>query len=453
MSKRPQSPDLIPNPFIKKRNLDWTIHDSPKAHDDKQQSEKSHSVTDGKQEPDKFSTAAVESGQVTITNHLEHFSTILSSHTQHSPLLSVPDYSELYKSSIGNSNGAHFVIHQHDHPVAGTHYDLRLQINETSSASWAIMYGLPGDPNSKRLNRNATETRIHCLWNHLVETASASTGSLIIWDTGTYTILPRTSKYAPAEDPNSQSSSDELGSSPSSTTPTQQELLYRAFQNRKIRIRLHGSKLPDPYVLNLRLTKPEDAQGRLRSSRVPKFRRKGRRKEKKPEPETSGSSSNGGSEPDEDKSAEDTNARGNGTKTDSKGVQDPHVTSATERELLELEDNQVRLTNAYPGATNTIGSIHQRRWYLSVDRAGSGFEKNKRSSRWELSQETGKGGHNIETQSTASSSGTDRLSWPFHVRGADVERSVVTSRTGNEVLRDEGVTGFVQRKGWKPVLE
>jgi hypothetical protein len=26
------------------------------------------------------------------------------------------------------------------------------------------MYGLPGDPNSKRLNRNATETRIHCLW-------------------------------------------------------------------------------------------------------------------------------------------------------------------------------------------------------------------------------------------------------------------------------------------------
>jgi hypothetical protein len=30
--------------------------------------------------------------------------------------------------------------------------------------SWAIMYGLPGDPNSIRLNRNATETRIHCLW-------------------------------------------------------------------------------------------------------------------------------------------------------------------------------------------------------------------------------------------------------------------------------------------------
>lgn len=165
MSKRPQSPDLIPNPFVKKRNLAWTIHDSSAyCDDDHQDGQQSLLANDGNQESDKISTAAVESGQEIITNHLEHFSTILSSHTQHSPLLSVPDYSELYKSSIGNPHGAHFVIHQHDHPVAGTHYDLRLQINETSSASWAIMYGLPGDPNSKRLNRNATETRIHCLW-------------------------------------------------------------------------------------------------------------------------------------------------------------------------------------------------------------------------------------------------------------------------------------------------
>ena len=47
------------------------------------------------------------------------------------------------------------MIHQHDHPIAGLHYDLRLQINETSSASWAIMYALPGDPIG-RGNRNAT---------------------------------------------------------------------------------------------------------------------------------------------------------------------------------------------------------------------------------------------------------------------------------------------------------
>jgi hypothetical protein len=165
MSKRAPSPDLIPNPFIKKRNLAWIIHDSSAHGDDHQRAgRQSLPANGGKEKSDMISTAAVEAGQVTISNHLEHFSTILSSHIQHSSLLSIPDYSELYKSSIGNPSGAHFVVHQHDHPIAGTHYDLRLQINETSSASWAIMYGLPGDPNSKRLNRNATETRIHCLW-------------------------------------------------------------------------------------------------------------------------------------------------------------------------------------------------------------------------------------------------------------------------------------------------
>jgi hypothetical protein len=84
----------------------------------------------------------------------------------------VEGYRKLYEANSGTSRGAHFIIHQHDHPIAGTHYDLRLQINETSSVSWAIMYGLPGDPNSFRLNRNATETRIHCLW---VSTDSHST--------------------------------------------------------------------------------------------------------------------------------------------------------------------------------------------------------------------------------------------------------------------------------------
>lgn len=56
------------------------------------------------------------------------------------------------------------MVHQHDHPVSGPHYDLRLQFSETSSVSWSVMYGLPGDPNSRRLNRNATETRVHSYW-------------------------------------------------------------------------------------------------------------------------------------------------------------------------------------------------------------------------------------------------------------------------------------------------
>ena len=42
---------------------------------------------------------------------------------------------------------------------------------------------------------------------------------------------------------------------------------------------------------------------------------------------------------------------------------------------------------------------------------------------------------------------------PFFVRGREVERSVVTVRTGGEVLGDEGVEGFVGRKGWRGVVE
>lgn len=60
------------------------------------------------------------------------------------------------------------MIHQHDHPIAGPHYDLRLQFSDTSSVSWSVMYGVPGDPNGgRRVNRNAIETRVHCLWVRL----------------------------------------------------------------------------------------------------------------------------------------------------------------------------------------------------------------------------------------------------------------------------------------------
>lgn len=157
-NKRPSSPNLIPNPFIKKRNLDWAL-ESPKQNKDNSQPPQSAATT--------ATTAAIESGDALIADHLTHFTTHLSKYTSslhQTPGLPISDYTSLYESSAGSTGGAHFVIHQHDHPIAGTHYDLRLQINETSSVSWAIMYGLPGDPNSVRLNRNATETRIHCLW-------------------------------------------------------------------------------------------------------------------------------------------------------------------------------------------------------------------------------------------------------------------------------------------------
>lgn len=109
--------------------------------------------------------AAVEAGEVIITDHLTASSEQLRRVKKSLPgtFLSIEGFTDLYKRNQ-HKHGRHFVIHQHDHPIAGVHYDLRLQISETSSISFAIMYGLPGNPNSKRLNRNATETRVHNIW-------------------------------------------------------------------------------------------------------------------------------------------------------------------------------------------------------------------------------------------------------------------------------------------------
>lgn len=41
----------------------------------------------------------------------------------------------------------------------------------------------------------------------------------------------------------------------------------------------------------------------------------------------------------------------------------------------------------------------------------------------------------------------------FLVRGRDIERSVLTGRNADEVMRDEGVKGFVGRRGWTAVVE
>jgi hypothetical protein len=171
-SKRPTSADFIQNPFIKKRNLEWTLQPPRNAIVDIPSSSALTSSPKPELSPRSAQcavSAAIEAGEVKIDEPASHFTTLLSKATltpypQGVPRLGVEEYRQLYETTYGSKGGAHFVIHQHDHPAAGTHYDLRLQINEESSASWAIMYGLPGDPNSMRKNRNATETRIHCLW-------------------------------------------------------------------------------------------------------------------------------------------------------------------------------------------------------------------------------------------------------------------------------------------------
>lgn len=97
-------------------------------------------------------------------------------------------------------------------------------------------------------------------------------------------------------------------------------------------------------------------------------------------------------------------------------------------------DYQIRLNNAYPGAVNDIGSIHQRRWFIVLDRAGSGFISEKDSTgkrRWVRGAD----------KRTGATTGFD----PFYVRGPEVERSIVTGRLGGDVLNDEGVEGFVPR--------
>ncbi|PNP58532.1 hypothetical protein THARTR1_01548 [Trichoderma harzianum] len=462
--KRPPSPDLVPNPLIKKRNLAWSIdspssHPHPHSHPHRPASRSISTASIPSGRPTAGTTAEIESGAVEIPDHLARFSSTLSSHLRPTsaavPRLPVASYSHLYQSCQGSPRGAHFVVHQHDHPVAGPHYDLRLQINETSSVSWAIMYGLPGDANSSRPSRNATETRIHCLWaslstqNHLVETASPETGSLLIWDTGTYSILPRPSKHAPTLDPSSPPASHQSPSASASASPspsqTAQSLLHAAFQDRKIRLRLHGAKLPDPYVINLRLTKSEDAAGRsrvlkTRAAGTATRRRRGRTTRVQPqERETSSSSSSSSSSPSSGE-ANDDDGRGLDNK-------EPQTEATDDPSMSEQQDAQVRLTNAYHGASNTIGSIHQRRWYLSLDRRACGFTEKRRrgrSSLWEPPS---------TEPPSISEPGPSRLSFPFYVRGPQFEQSVVTGRSGEDVLRDEGVTTFIPRKGWMPVMK
>lgn len=171
MSKRSGSPELVPNPFIKKRNLQWSIDITGLPHDaaSSSSSNDEDELSRPQGEEEQPTTATIEAGKASTDDHLNLFSALLTKTTlspfpSSTPHLSVERYQKLYEANAGDPQGAHFIIHQYDHPIAGTHYDLRLQINETSSASWAIMYGLPGDPNSFRLNRNATETRVHCLW-------------------------------------------------------------------------------------------------------------------------------------------------------------------------------------------------------------------------------------------------------------------------------------------------
>ncbi|TDZ68173.1 hypothetical protein CTRI78_v002320 [Colletotrichum trifolii] len=434
-SKRPPSPDLIQNPFIKKRNLTWALelHDSESV-----VSENEQPPHDSIQPPN---LTALESGTAAAHDPASHFFSrlsecVLDPFPSATARYTPAELRALFEEHAGSKRGSHFVIHQHDHPVAGPHYDLRLQVNETSSLSWALMYGLPGDANSRRLNRNAMETRVHCLWNHVVEVGGWRTGSLVVWDCGWFEVLGGGKKGGdgPGVDPESEkegSGEEESEGEGEDETMTEQEKLARAFRERKIRVRLHGRKLPRNYVVYLRLTKGEDAEGRRKGRRAMErgVRRRGRAKKVEATEETS--------------NEEDSDGEVDDAVVDTGENDDEKELTEVEKEVREVEDEHVRRTNAYKGALNSVGSVYQRRWYLSLDREASGFTRRVVNGKrtWALQKE----GDESEVDGA-------RLKFPFYVRGPEVERSVVTGRLGREVLKDEGVDGYVGRKGWKPVL-
>jgi hypothetical protein len=200
-------------------------------------------------------------------------------------------------------------------------------------------------------------------------------------------------------------------------------------------LRLNGTRLPRGYTVHMRLSVEDDVEGRAKAIRNARFGVKSRRRRSARDfegPDTS------------DSEQEEYN---DGTST-TMGDFESHIgegedgLSAMEREIREVEDAMVRRTNAYPGADNTIGSVHQRRWFLSLDRAGSGLVKQRQDGKITWVTDVNK----PERQED------NRWTFPFYVIGSGHERSVVTGRLGDDILRDEGVTDFVHRKGWRPIL-
>lgn len=358
--------------------------------------------------------AAVEAGRAKIEDHLTYFKHHLAKAskdiTVEGPRLSIGEFAALYRNNQ-HRHGHHFVVHQHNHPRAGVHYDLRLQFSATSSVSWALPKGLPGNPNSRQLGRMAIETRVHTLWNNLIESASMKTGSLLIWDTGTYTVLPR--QKDELELPSPQTTDDESDVDEGMTTKArdgkhENEKLFESFRSRHIRLRLHGNRLPKDYTITMRLPSNNNISQRPAA----------RRRENKPTARSRRPSHTSDSD----------NAPPTTVNVDQDEVPVDDLDTDSE------EDAQTRTQNAYPGSHNTIGSIHQRRWFALLDRQSSGFESVGGKWTRRLLPNGEQGGFE-----------------PFVVRGREVEKSVVTGRLARDVESDEGCWGYVGRGGWKSI--
>jgi hypothetical protein len=191
----------------------------------------------------------------------------------------------------------------------------------------------------------------------------------------------------------------------------------------KIHLRLHGTRLPTNYTIYVRLTKDHD------TANQPKRPIRRRRKYDPKLAQRAPQSSSSDPEADTEK---DTLPNTPNSK--------PTSTSHSDNE----EEETTRLTNAYPGATNSVGSVHQRTWYLSMDRINSGFMpvKDKQTKKGIWIRKKGDGEKEEENEG-----------YPFFVMGRDQERSIVTGRLAKDILMDEGVVSYVPRRLWRPVME
>ncbi|KAK8165218.1 DNA polymerase ligase-domain-containing protein [Phyllosticta citrichinensis] len=392
--------------------------------------------------------AAIEAGEAKIDDHLTCFSTRLAavSRCESSwPRLSIDEFGELYRRN-DSPHGCHFVVHQHDHPVSGPHYDLRLQFSQSSSVSFALPYGLPGNPHSKRPTRMALETRVHCLWSHLIETASNATGSLLIWDTGEYEVLDRTSPMAGDKTDSSTSSNDPEDMRAEATSRPQNERLIDAFQKSRITLRLHGTRLPPNYTINMWLPSANRAPRaksnpatrpirRRRSKHISRHHNSTRASASAPLPLST----------DSDPDPSDSDFPSGGALGDREDAEEKKSADDDNDD----EAAAIRAANAYTGATNSIGSVHSRQWYVSMNKQLCGTASHlavpSPSSSSSTPAPLSKGRERRDD-------GREIAAAAFFVRGPAVERSVVTGRLAADVIADEGVAGFVPRSGWRAIV-
>lgn len=115
--------------------------------------------------------AAIEAGEARIDDHLSVFSERLSQHIRpcavgQGDLLSIDDFKDLYRRNQ-HQHGRHFVVHQHDHPIAGRfcQFSLFLFFQVTRSVFFSIRsrsrVGTVGSSQSHASLRNMTKERMH----------------------------------------------------------------------------------------------------------------------------------------------------------------------------------------------------------------------------------------------------------------------------------------------------